>query len=246
MSYTTETYTFNLDTSTLNLLPSDELEIKLVLLTPPTISNNFTSSLTPGSLTISSLTPSIGYVTTNCPYLVTSSIDNELKLSSGITNLYGGGYIFTPAPLTSSPNPLYSIYEDVDYSFVIKPQDIILLYLSDGTYLEYRVLNLRIENGQLIILLNLPISQIAKDDISANLLNKFLILTRIKDETNAYVIYNKKPGKTSYGFIIPENIHPDVLFKINTITKEVKQKLLADQQGMVDRLSSNIIDGGVF
>jgi cold shock CspA family protein len=58
-----------------------------------------------------------------------------------------------------------------------------------------------------------------------------LILTRIDDETNAHAVFKKRDGKTSYGFVIPENLAPDVLANIDTITRQVKQKLLADQQG---------------
>jgi cold shock CspA family protein len=246
MSYKTETYTFNIDTSTLNLSTNDKLEVKLVLKTPPTVTNDFTSSISQGSLTISSLTPSIGYVSTTCPFLVTSSIsNNELKLSSGITNLYDDGYIFAPNPTNLPSSSLYPIYGDVDYPFVIKPYDIILLYLSDGTYVEYRVLNLRIESGQLIMTLDLPLSSTTKTEIQNNSLNRFLILTRIQDETNAYVIYNKRPGKTSYGFIIPDNLSPEVLANIDTITKEVKQKLLNEQQ-TIEVNSIDTINGGGF
>jgi cold shock CspA family protein len=244
MSYQTETYTFNLDNSNINLSLNDKLEVKLVLSAPPSQINDFTSSISAGSLTISSLTPSIGYVTTTCPYLVTSSIsDNELKLSSGSTNFHDGGYIFTPNPLSGSLNPLYPIYGDVDYPFTIKPFDIILLYLSDGTYVEYIVLSLRVESGQLIMTLDLPLSSTAKTNIFNNTLNKFLILTRIKDETNASIIYKKRSGKTSYGFILPDNLSPEVLANIDTITREVKQKLINEQQ-TVEVNSINTIDGG--
>jgi cold shock CspA family protein len=244
MSYQTETYTFNLDNSNINLSLNDKLEVKLVLLNVPSSINDFTSSISAGSLTISSLTPSIGYVTTTCPYLATSSLsDNELKLTSGTTNFHDSGYIFTPNPLSGSLNPLYSIYGDVDYPFTIQPFDIILLYLSDGTYVEYRVLSLRVVSGELIMTLDLPLSSTTKSNISTNTLNKFLILTRIKDETNASIIYKKRSGKTSYGFIIPDNLSPEVLAKIDTITREVKQKLINEQQ-TVEVNSINTIDGG--
>ena len=61
--------------------------------------------------------------------------------------------------------------------------------------------------------------------------NQVLILKKIQDETNIIFSYIKPPGQTSYGFLIPENLSPDVLANIDTITKQVKQKLLADQQG---------------
>ena len=91
--------------------------------------------------------------------------------------------------------------------------------------------------------LDLPLSSTAKTNIFNNTLNKFLILTRIKDETNASIIYKKRSGKTSYGFILPDNLSPEVLANIDTITREVKQKLINEQQ-TVEVNSINTIDGG--
>jgi hypothetical protein len=56
--------------------------------------------------------------------------------------------------------------------------------------------------------------------------DKFIILRRVPDETNVILTFNKSTNPTSVGFIIPNNIHPDVLNNIDTITKEVKQKLI--------------------
>ena len=91
--------------------------------------------------------------------------------------------------------------------------------------------------------LDLPLSSTTKTSIANNTLNNFLILTRIKDETNASIIYKKRSGKTSYGFILPDNLSPEVLAKIDTITREVKQKLINEQQ-TVEVNSINTIDGG--
>jgi cold shock CspA family protein len=241
MAYKTFTDSFTLST-TFDLNAGEKIVFKLVQLNSTT--NDFTASISTGNLTVSSLTPSIGYVSTTCPYLATSSlINNELKLTSGSTDLHDNGYIFTPNPLGLPQNPLYPIYGDVDYPFTIKPFDIILLYLNDGTYVEYRVLSLRVESGELIMTLDSSLSETTKTSIANNTLNKFLILTRIKDETNASIIYKKRSGKTSYGFILPDNLSPEVLAKIDTITREVKQKLINEQQ-TVEVNSINTIDGG--
>jgi hypothetical protein len=53
----------------------------------------------------------------------------------------------------------------------------------------------------------------------------------VEDETSTYLTFRKREGSTSYGLLIPQNLAPDILDNIDTITKEVKQKLLADQQG---------------
>jgi hypothetical protein len=44
--------------------------------------------------------------------------------------------------------------------------------------------------------------------------------------------FNKEDGQTSYGFLIPDNLSPDILKNIDTITKQVKQKILSTDQGI--------------
>ena len=51
-------------------------------------------------------------------------------------------------------------------------------------------------------------------------------MSRRADETSTILNFTKRDGKTSYGFLIPEDINQDVLNNIDTITKETKQKLL--------------------
>ena len=244
MAYKTFTDSFTLSTS-YDLVDGENIVFKLVQLS--TTTNDFTASLSPGQLTVSSLIPSIGYTSANCPYFYTGSENNEIILSGSIANFHDNGYIFTPKPLNPSlpQNSHYPTYGDVDYPFIIKPYDLILLYLADSTYLEYTIINLRTENNKLILKLNQSLPLNAKEEIDNQSFNRFLILTKIKDETNAHVIYNKRPGKTSYGFIIPDNLSPEVLANIDTITREVKQKLLNEQQ-TVEVNSIDTLNGGGF
>lgn len=74
-------------------------------------------------------------------------------------------------------------------------------------------------------------SELQRNNLMSGSYQRFLVLKRIEDETNAFLTFSKRDGKTSYGFVLPENLATDVLDNIDTITKEVKQKLLADQQG---------------
>jgi hypothetical protein len=71
-----------------------------------------------------------------------------------------------------------------------------------------------------------------KDQVSTNQMLEALFLANIQDETNTMLSFKKRTGQTSYGFLIPEDLAPDVLENIDTITKEVKQKLLQDQSGI--------------
>jgi hypothetical protein len=236
-------YTFTINKTAEPLVKDDKLTFKLILSGSST--SNFTASLETGNLTIGSVAASTGYATTNCPYLDSASIstgsnNNEIIFSSGVSSFYGGGYLFTPNPLSGSVNSLYDTYGDVDYPFEAKLYDIVLLYLSDNTYIEYRVLDVNNESNLLRITLDQTLSQTIKDELALNKFKRFLLLSRRKDESNAYIVYQKRPGKTSYGFIIPNNLAPDVLANIDTITKEVKQKLI-NEQSVIDNIS-----GGSF
>ena len=236
---------FTVSLPDIDLSKDDKVYFKFILNTSGI--NDYTASISPGQLTISSLTPSIGYAFTYCPFVYTGSESNEILLSGDITNYHDNGYIFAPNPISSTlpSSSLYPTYGNVDYPFVIKPYDLFLLYLSDGTYLEYTILELINGTGKLTLKLNQSLPQNAKTAIFNNTFSNFLILTKIVDETNAYVIYNKRPGRTSYGFIIPDNLSPEVLANIDTITKEVKQKLLNEQQ-TVEINSIDTLNGGGF
>ena len=91
--------------------------------------------------------------------------------------------------------------------------------------------------------LDSPLPSLLRTDLAnsgGGLYRYFLVLSRRPDETSAYLTFKKREGKTSYGFIIPNDISPDVLAKIDVITKEVKQKLL-NEQSAIDNIS-----GGTF
>ena len=235
----TQTKTFNINESNVSLDSGDKLIFKLVLKGSTTA--NFTASLTQGSLNIFSLAASTGYASTDCPYFDSASIsasmattdsNNIITLDAGVTTFHNNNYQFIPNPLTGSINSLFDEYGEVDYPFSIKTYDIALTYLSDGTYIESRIISTSLSPSNLLQLhLDAPISNFYADNLISGSFQRFLILTRIDDETNANAVFRKREGKTSYGFVIPENLAPDVLDNIDTITRQVKQKLLADQQG---------------
>jgi hypothetical protein len=246
MSYTTfPTHTFSINQPSIALNKGEQLIVKFNI---SSSTNDFTASISQGNLSISSLSTATGYAITTCPWLDSASIastssnanSNALIFSPGVSSYYdytgNGTYIFQPNPITGSQSDLYSIYGDVDYTFKVNPFDIILIYLSDGTYIEARILQITQINGNLALILNQQLSNFAKADLANNTYNRILLLTRQQDETNAYIVYTKRPGQTSYGFAIPNNLALDILSNIDTITKEVKQKLLADQS-IIDSLN---------
>jgi hypothetical protein len=203
--------------------------------------NNFTASVSQGSLTIGSLASSTGYASVNCPYFHSASISASLVAGTGSTNIitfpialsnfHDNGYQFVPNPTTGSLNSLYNTYGDVDYPFITKPFDIVSTYLSDGTYIENRIVSSSKSGSFFRIHLDKIMSNQHVNNIMSGSYQRFMILSRVEDETNAYLTFNKRDGKTSYGFTIPQDISNTYLDNIDTITRQVKQKLLADQQG---------------
>jgi hypothetical protein len=238
MSFT-QTKTFSINQSPVSLEVGDVLKFKFVL--KGSTNSNFTASLSEGSLDIYSLAPSLGYATTNCFYFHSSSMSasiangttNVITFSPGLSSFYNGNYQFAPNPLTGSVNSLYPVYGDVDYAFSFRPYDIIVTYLSDNTYVESRILETTVSGSLVNIRLNTEMSNLYRNNLMSGSYQRFLILKRVEDETSAYLTFNKRSGKTSYGFAIPEDLSPQVLSNIDEITRQVKQKLLADQQGTV-------------
>ena len=231
----TETKTFNINQPSVSLNQGDKLTFKLVLKGATT--NNFTASLTEGSLVVNSLAASTGYSSTTCPYFNSASIsasyatgqNNVITFNTAISNFHDQNYIFVPNPLTGSENSLYSVYGDVDYKFTTKPYDIVIAYLSDNTYVESRIISVSKSGSLLQLTLDTPLSNLYRTNLISGSFQRFLVLSRREDETSTYLTFKKREGSTSYGFTIPQNIAADVLANIDTITKEVKQKLLSDQ-----------------
>jgi hypothetical protein len=233
----TQTKTFSINQSNVSLEEGDKLTFKLVLQGSST--SNFTASISQGSLYVASLAVATGYASTTCPYFDTGSIsasmasgsstNNIITLDSGITNFHNRNYQFIPNPLTGSINSLFDEYGVVDYEFSIKPYDIALTYLSDGTYIESRIITASISSNLLQLHLDSPLSNFYATNLISGSYRSFLILSRREDETNAYLTFRKRSGATSYGFVIPSNLAANVLENIDTITREVKQKLLSDQ-----------------
>ena len=203
--------------------------------------SDYTASISQGNLEISSLAATTGYSNTTCPYFNSSSLSASIAaggkatfitFNTALSNFHDNGYQFIPNPLTGSINSLYSssaTYGDVDYQFDISPYDMVVTYLSDNTYVESRIISSSLSGSYFQIHLDKEMSTLHRNNIMSGSYQRFLLLKKVKDETNVHLSFIKRAGKTSYGFLIPEDINQDVLNNIDTITKEAKQKLLNDQ-----------------
>ena len=232
---TNTTFNINIPSTPLNV--GDKLIFKFQMKGNTT--NNFTASVAVGNLKVNSLAASAGSTSTPLQFFSGSGTisTNEIVMSTGVSGFYGGQYTFGP------PNSLYegtANYGDVDYPFLIQPFDVALIYLSDGTYIETRILKADTSSGKLVLTLDTSLSNTIRQELQYKTYTRFLILSRRQDETNVILSFTKREGKTSYGFLIPENVSPDVLANIDAITSQSKQKLLNDQSVISD------INGGTF
>jgi hypothetical protein len=167
-----------------------------------------------------------------------------LYLDSDLSSVYtpltsSGDQIFYAPNIEGDISDIYSKYGDVDYAFHMNIGDSIILKDARNFTYEFGVKEVVYDSVNKCYGFKLlsTMDSTLFNELFFNTDNKryfeILYLNKIKDETNVLAVFTKKDGRTSYGFIIPDNLHPDVLANIDTITKEVKQKLLADQQGTV-------------
>ena len=162
------------------------------------------------------------------------------NLSSVYTPLTSSGdQIFYAPNIEGDISDIYSKYGDIDYAFHMNTGDSIILKDARNFTYEFGVKEVVYDSVnkcygfKLLSTMDSTLFNELFFDTDNKRYFELLYLNKIKDETNVLAVFKKKDGRTSYGFIIPDNLHPDVLANIDTITKEVKQKLLADQQGTV-------------
>ena len=135
-------------------------------------------------------------------------------------------------PATSSVS-LHNAYGNVDNTFSPKVGDVIFLYYNNNT--QYQELNIsRVNPGTKYSIGVTPnlVTNLSAGTYAANTVSKILLLSKVPDETNINLSFDKDDDVTSYGFLIPDNLSPDLLKNIDTITRQVKQKLLSSQSGI--------------
>lgn len=156
---------------------------------------------------------------------------NAFYLSSSLSPYYGPTSFFNPldSKVSASYASLYASYGDIFYPFYLEANDKIVIQASgsSGPILEYNVISSSFQGGTGFAYINV------QEDIAGYFGNlacgqyyKILFLKRIQDETSVILSFPKVPGKTSYGFIIPQNTSPEVLANIDMITKNVNQQLI--------------------
>jgi hypothetical protein len=137
---------------------------------------------------------------------------------------------FLPEPSSS----LYPLLGDVNYTTEIEPGDLIIFYYNGaqvgmGSAFLYpitrRVVNTR-SNGEEIaieIYPNMP-EYINTDNI--NNYEKIAFVKKQPDESSVILQGKKRNGKTSFGFLIPQDVNPYILNNINTLQASIQSQIL--------------------
>jgi hypothetical protein len=236
VSKLTDTLTFNVSTSPTSFSVGDKISYEFITGSNGFNTTNFTASILPydstsqiGVFYNQLSTYQVGdnpyAVSTTSPF-ISGSYSGSLVLNSSLS--YFKDYLFMPtgsAPIIKSS--LYNTYGDVDYTFSPKAGDIISIYYTGGLF-DSSISDVYFDSlGKLNLALSseLP-SNLNIPTYNSSTVTKFIIASKVNDETNLILTFDKKFGNTSLGFIIPNNLHPDVLANIDVITKEVKQKLI--------------------
>jgi len=231
---------FDYTTPAINLVPNSKVlfEFKQVGVT----TDNYTASVvTAGTYNSLTSTPANagggGYAFANGtipqPFIYsltdTTSQTSTITLSANLSQFLN--YQFVPYFLSGSTivsSSLYSTYGDINYPFNPQPGDKIVLFDYNGLYQDVDVVNASFNNLSQLEIQVTP--QLIDNWIGTpEAVGPFLLLKRYDDEQNVILTFNKAPGATSYGFLIPENINPEVLENINTLQAAVQSQVLNTQ-----------------
>jgi hypothetical protein len=223
--------TFDVNTAYNTFNIGDQIYFKLVQYGLTT--NNFTSSLlnTGTGTSYNGLKNSISLAGTS-PYAFTGSIGQFISGSSGVNTLIFNSSLSNFIDYQLVPTgSLSSIYGNTYYTFSPKVGDTLLVYYSTTQYQELNITGVSINASRQLAVTVSPnlVNSLVNTTYTSNTVNKVLLLSKLPDETNINLSFNKPDGQTSYGFIIPDNLSPDVLKNIDVITRQVNTKLLATQ-----------------
>ena len=247
------TLNFNLSTTPQTFSPSSTITFEL---TQSRISNeNYTASLTVGSLagTVQASQGSYPYATASLDTSPNGGwyIDNitntgsysVITFDSNISQFYqyqqipyfvSGGIAYSSS-LYNSPVGSGS-YGNINYPFNPQLGDKIIMKDITGTTQNLDIISASLSGSNPNIKLQVVVTPQVLANWEANVsgsIYQFLMLTRYDDEQNVILTFNKNPGQTSAGFLIPNTINPNVTQNINTLQAAVQSQLLTTQVGVI-------------
>jgi len=159
-----------------------------------------------------------------------------LPLTSVMSSYFTSSVYYIPSD--DDPTHLssyYNLFGDINYSTEIENGDYITMYYSGSSIgypslspiypMRFRILDVIYSGSQtsLQVYPNIPAN------ISTGHLNNFykIVFTkRVPDETIITLQGKKRPGQTSYGFVVPENLNPNIAKNINSLQSTIQSQIL--------------------
>lgn len=176
-----------------------------------------------------------------------SLFDSGSVTTSSLSLMKNVNYFFTTASTFNpsysdyynSASVLYSTFGDINYPMQPEVGDYIYLYY-DGDGLGFPPGDLGITRAYQLRIVKVDINPSTNtqrfhftpeidayiNDTTVNKFVKVVFTKRIPDETTIIIQGKKVPGKTSYGFVIPENINPVILKNANTLQSTIQSQIL--------------------
>ena len=159
-----------------------------------------------------------------------------LPLTSVMSSYFTSSVYYIPSD--DDPTHLssyYNLFGDINYSTEIENGDYITMYYTGSSIgypslspvypMRFRILDVIYSGSQtsLQVYPNIPAN------ISTGSLNDFykIVFTkRVPDETIITLQGKKRPGQTSYGFVVPENLNPNIAKNINSLQSTIQSQIL--------------------
>jgi hypothetical protein len=176
-----------------------------------------------------------------------SLFDSGSVTTSSLTLMENVNYFFTSASTFNpsyndyynSSSVLYNEFGDINYSMQPEAGDYIYLYYDGGTlgFPASIIGNLKALKFRIITIDTNPSTNTTRFNLSPEIppyinstnINRYIKVVfskRVPDETTMILAGRKNPGKTSYGFAIPENINPAILKNANTLQSTIQSQIL--------------------
>lgn len=230
--------TINYTTPAASFVPGDKVEFRFVqnYLTTENITASFVSGPANSYLTTQPISVGQGgypYATVSSSGFIDSIVDitpttSTLFFNNEVSSFYQ--YQFVPYFISGNiiySSSLYDNYGDVNYPFEPQFGDKIVMSDLSGIIQELDVVTASFAGNSL----GITVTPQVLDNwlLDPKEIYKFLLLKRYDDEQNIILTFNKNPGATSYGFLIPEDISPVVVENINTLQAAVQSQILNTQ-----------------
>jgi len=156
---------------------------------------------------------------------------NTVQLASTMDAYFNSSSYYNPTQ-PPSQSILYPQFGDINYTTEIDPGDFMILYYNgqdigaQSGSLTPTELYITAVSGSPKTISFVPAMPSYVNGSNINNYQKAVFVKRVPDETVAVLQGKKRPGQTSFGFLMPENINPNIQKNINTLQATIQSQIL--------------------